>query len=800
MRRVEGQTLMSRMIALSVWVTLIAGSLAIAFPLGAAAQATKETPEKYLPIHAVLSIRGTALTQGDCTAHGFIVVWEGDLEATDDDPEGIFPAASYERFDAPFTTLNFDDWACGEGEGRSTCTHKLGRKPSAAMRLVLVGVNDETGESGRTQFVDFHSFELGYIHCSDVVTEPMAILMSALMGPGNLVPPLALTEEDFARGFDRMYHFGGTCDSPEPAPFACGHDGDYRVEGTLTLSYKQDTDKPKVEIAGCAHLVLGGSDQLTATGTPSGGRYRWTSETPSVLSVSGTESSTDVKAGEPGHATVRVEYEARNGKKTEATLAGSVVTLTSVNGGAAIPTLYLYDAYGNPRPPTEVPTVQDPPDGDLLNFEVADPGVATVMNMGSSLLLQGVREGTTTAQAQTKCGEKTGPVITLTVARCDPEMIAKLHKRYDEIRKKRDESASRVNKAITSKEYIESSDAIRGDVIDVGLQVIDIAAAGASGLSSATKAVHIADKVIAGGVAGWDVSRSEVEETLIKTAVIVTIPLGGASLVSNYEKVHAVAKLVEHTGVLLDAAETIEREQPIQDGYSKELDQIDKLIEKCKKGSEGGQPPKKEPTTPKPKVEPPAGKKGGEKPKPGEPTTPTPKPGEPSTPTEPDEPGGGKTGGDEPPPPPPPPEPPTRPGGTVGLPIDCGCKEASTASWKNKENGLAAIAASLGLLQACAENYENALKSFQADSAGMTQTRSAIETALDTPGEKGFKQFSAAVPGLGAAGKSWERLSKASTEFSNTLQGCDKKTPEAAGLIKKAGQALGTTTPEGVKR
>jgi hypothetical protein len=259
--------------------------------------------------------------------------------------------------------------------------------------------------------------------------------------------------------------------------------------------------------------------------------------------------------------------------------------------------------------------------------------------------------------------------------------------------------------------------------------------------------------------------------------------------VSTYEKVHAVAKLVEHTGVLLDAAERIEREQPIQDGYSKELDQIDKLIEKCKEESKGGQPPKKEPTTPKPKVEPPTGKKGGDKPAPGEPTTPT-KPGEPGgeTPTE--------------PPVVEPPEPPAKPGGggTAGLPIDCGCKDASTAAWKSEKNGLAAIAASLSLLQACSKNYEDALKSFQADSAGMTQTRSAIETALDTPGEKGFKQFSAAVPGLGAAGKSWERLSKASTEFSNTLQGCDKKTPEAAGLIKKAGQALGTTTPEGVKR
>jgi hypothetical protein len=52
------------------------------------------------------------------------------------------------------------------------------------------------------------------------------------------------------------------------------------------------------------------------------------------------------------------------------------------------------------------------------------------------------------------------------------------------------------------------------------------------------------------------------------------------------------------------------------------------------------------------------------------------------------------------------------------------------------------------------------------------------------------------VPGLEAAAKSWEGLSKAATEFSNTLEGCDKKLPEATALIKKAGQTLGTTKPE----
>ena len=65
-------------LAASIWITLIGCSLAAASPLGAAPKAPKQEPEKYLPIHAVLSVRGTAIPDEFCTAHGFIVVWKGD--------------------------------------------------------------------------------------------------------------------------------------------------------------------------------------------------------------------------------------------------------------------------------------------------------------------------------------------------------------------------------------------------------------------------------------------------------------------------------------------------------------------------------------------------------------------------------------------------------------------------------------------------------------------------------------------------------------------------------------------------
>jgi hypothetical protein len=779
-----------------VCVSMIGFQLLLPAVVKTGPQLSDEDAGEYLPIHAVLSVRGEAVLDAWCKPHGFLFVWEGDLEATDDDPDEIFPARYYEAVDEPFTTLKFDDWVCGDAEGRISYKHQYGSHPNAVVRLILAE-EDAFGNFDRRQRVDFDGFDLGYIHISGDVTQPGAIIINGVMDSATVVPPLILTKEDFERGFDRTYHFKGNCDSPEPAPFACSHYDDHQVEGTLTLSYKQDTEQPKVEIAGCAHLLRGGSDQLTATGHPSGGHYKWSAEPSSVLDVSGSESSTSVKAGSPGRATVRVEYEAPNGKKAETTLPGSVVTLTSVNGGAAIPTLYLHDAYGNAKEPIEVPIAQNPPDGDLLKFEVADPSIATVMHMGSSLLIKGEHEGSTTAQAQTKCGEKTGPVITIQVAGCDPEEIAKLKENYKEVKKKLDESVSRVNKVITSKDFNESSDEIDDDVVDVAIETVDVVASGAAKLGSATKAVKTAEEVISLGSKGWNVYRDEARVTAIKAAVVVLVPGAGLAAVETYDKLNTLGKFLKHTSILLDADERIAREQPIQDGLSKELEQIDKLIEKCKQGSKGGEPepkgppPKPGPTPPKPKIEPPAGKPGGQEPPPGEPATPTqPEPGEP---------GGGETPPPQPPkeqPPPPPPEPPATPGGgPVGLPIDCGCPEMSTTSWHSQENGLAAIAQSLSLLQDCAEKYADELRSFQADSSTIAETVRSIEAALEIPGEEGFEQFRAALPGLKAAEKSWERLTNAAGEFSRTLEGCDKKVPEAAELIQKAGQLPETTTP-----
>lgn len=131
----------------------------------------------------------------------------------------------------------------------------------------------------------------------------------------------------------------------------------------------------------------------------------------------------------------------------------------------------------------------------------------------------------------------------------------------------------------------------------------------------------------------------------------------------------------------------------------------------------------------------------------------------------------------------------------MGLPLECGCDDSSTAEWRKEDTGLAAIAAGLTCLKGHAEDYGQALETFKGQSPSMQQAMSAMEKALDTPGDQGFELFRAAVPGLEAATKTWEDLTKASETFAGAMKGCDKKVPEAAGLIRKNGEGLTKSAP-----
>jgi len=131
-----------------------------------------------------------------------------------------------------------------------------------------------------------------------------------------------------------------------------------------------------------------------------------------------------------------------------------------VNNGAAMPPVVLIDENGKEQPPIEVPVVQDPGEGDLINFVVADPGTVTVVNLGSSLLIQGIREGKTTVQAKTLCGDNVGQPFGLEILRCDKKTVDEISRALKEAEGKLDQNRQLQDETARNPEYTSARDNI----------------------------------------------------------------------------------------------------------------------------------------------------------------------------------------------------------------------------------------------------------------------------------------------------------------------------------------------------
>ena len=418
------------------------------------------TPGYVAPIRAVLSVSETHLYYENVDGKRvFLTVsidWSGDLEPSDDDPEGKFPAQSF----------NFTGDAPGV---HCLCPYceQLPR-PGLVVDLFLMerGVD---GKLYRIPYVGINTFEA----C--------------------------------------------TCDEDEAA-HEPGHPGiDLRL-GPEPES-PEDTEEKPLTLQGCTDLLKGGQGQLTAVAKSGAGTYTWSSNSSSVLSVSGSGDSASVSGKSPGRTEVRVEYETEDGETIEAEKAGSVVELRSV---AAVPQIPLIDENGKELPPIQVSVVQDPPDGDLLTFAVADAGVATVLNLGSVLQIQGIREGTTTAQAQTVCGEKTGPVLNLEVVRCDETTVEKLRAKQRMIKARLDQGRKHMAEVTSNEEFNRADKEGPDEIADAAIKAAEListtmgVAGGASTAVKVSKGAENADKVwgalnimrdLATGIADGDLAK-----------------------------------------------------------------------------------------------------------------------------------------------------------------------------------------------------------------------------------------------------------------------------------------------------
>ncbi len=609
-------------------------------------------------------------------------------------------------------------------------------------------------------------------------------------------PPLILTRDDLETDFEKHWSW-------DMEYMGLGQFTNCPLLWTInmTLSSKPP-ERTKVSIAGCANILIGVSANLTATGEPkTEGTYSWSADPADVFSISGSGSTATITGKSAGHATIKVEYQPKRGKKIEATLPGSVVELLSVNGGADIPQIGLYDETGASRPPVQVPTVQDPPDGALLRFPVADRGVATVENLGTGLVIRGVREGVTTARGQTACGDQDEHTITIEVVPCDKETIQKLRDELEELKRQRDEILDEHQRRLKDPEFSRATKEVDKSLSKCLVKLLSIAA---STLGAAEGAVtgampspqdpdNIADMLgdfydatekgtWEGDWSLWDMYWE------YQFGFARKITLGIANDVYEYGEAWFAAH--DALAVMKKVVAELKELRKQYKEAAKKYNEVDRrLFDVCKdKGHDTGEPGASEPPQPpiesqdrKP-AEPPMGSKPSSDQSGGQPPA--------------DESSG--DGGEQPPTDEStnqpddddiiwdPPFPPGNPPSSGGFPIECDCEKWDKSA-SDGQVSLGQVGRGIDMMLFCMERFEKeTLKPIEMANDSTRKLLDEIEIGLALPESQRAKAFQDILPRLGTARDRVKSLGNELVSFKTTSEGCSEASKQMVGAIEQS--------------
>lgn len=572
----------------------------------------------------------------------------------------------------------------------------------------------------------------------------------------------------------------------------------------ITIVPYKESDKPVLTLIGCSELGVGENSMVVATGKPEGGTFRFWAEPSSMLTVKTDGSSADITGATPGKGTLYVEYTSPEGKINQTSQPASCVKIENYNGGQPIPQIALYDIDGKKLQGIKTVPVDAQPENasELVKFEPADPGVLTATGLGGEVTLQGLRPGTTTLQAKTKCGETTGPAVEVEVVNCDDETIATLERMKKAAMENLVDATERLQKTAGSEEFEKARDELVSSTRELlAKAALTIIANGKSPTTAIKVAAEIADKGAALSEMFASSSMEELKDNFGKTASgesfekIVEKQFGekvgelwGKSLsaaIGVVEVQQAAKKFGENIGELLKHDDVM---KSLMDNYEQAMrnfDRITKRLNVCKSGTEKPQskeqpktdqtPKPKDPTPPKeptPKPDP----TKGDQPKPTEPT--------PTEPKSDDE-----VIGD--------PEPPIAPPKQVGLPYepdDCGCDKSKDLTVKSGD--IASLGTGMKNLGDCVENFRNtSLTDYHLALQEISALTDTLSTSLKTNAEDFLVKAKASQQRLDALVSRVKSYDKAGTEFISKMNKC----PESVNAGMEIFQAVEKITVDSIK-
>lgn len=559
---------------------------------------------------------------------------------------------------------------------------------------------------------------------------------------------------------------------------------EYRTSETtveITVMPYKESDKPVVTLDGCKDLGVGETGTVTATAKPVGGSFKFWVEPSDMMSVSASEATATLTGQKPGRGVLMVEYTTPDGKTAQTSAEASCVTIESYNGGQPIPQIALFDIDGKKKSGIVTVPVKGQPENatELVKFDPANPGVLSAVGVGNEVTLQGLRTGTTTLQAKTKCGETTGPSVEVDVVNCDDETIATLERMKKAALENLVDATNEMQRVAGSPEFEKARDELVSSTRELlAKAALTIIANG----KSPTKVIDVAAEIADKGAALSEVIASsnpeEMKDNIGKTAAgdsfekIVEKKFGeavsdlcGKSLSAIFaidEVQKAAKKFGDNMGEILKHDDVM---KSLLDNYEqamRNLDRITKRLNVCKSGTEQPQskeqpksdptPKPSDPTPPKdptPKTEP----TKGDQPQPTEPT--------PTEPTADDE-----VIGD--------PEPPVVPPKQVGLPYepaDCGCGKTKDLTVKSAD--FATLGMGMKNLGECVEDFKTtSLNDYQLALQDMSALTDSLSTSLKTNAEAFLVKAKASKPRLDELVSRVKSYDKAGTEFLKTMEKC----------------------------
>lgn len=456
------------------------------------------------------------------------------------------------------------------------------------------------------------------------------------------------------------------------------------VDGTLEISATLrggpiSNSEAEVTLYGCSELSAGDIGNVTASGKPDGGTYKFRVEPSYMMSVDAEGASATITGSRPGRGTLYVEYTTPDGGRAEASKPASVVIIKSYNSGNAIPQIPLYDIYGNKLSGKLKVTYSSEPDEaqELVDFVSGNPSVFTVVASSGNLDIQGAKTGMATLEARDNCGKATGPAVEVEVVNCDKETVEALAKMKQAAIENLKAAAENLQKVAGSTEFEKARDDLVASTWELlakaGLTIISSGKGPTKAISAVTKITELAT---AASEMMATYGTGKFEENIVKTAFDQLGKETMSAAVGTVEVQESAARFADNAGKILYYEEAVKSAKENWDKAAKDLKRIEQLQQICKGDKTGAQKkeePKADPTPKPTDPTPPTDPKPPVNPKPKTDPPPSQKPptGDPQPPVPEDE---------EPPISPPPPTSEPRQVGLPFSPEECGCDKSKSIS------------------------------------------------------------------------------------------------------------------------